>query len=231
MPASPRRPCRAVVAPSFIGDIIGMLNSADPTIPDGAAATDARHWAEALLHGRRTTLPKRLQAPGPDPEQQAAILAAAAAAPDHGQILPWRFVEVPEPQRERLAEAFAAALLERDAAAGSAELAQAREKAHRAPWLLLAICRVRGGDPDIPAAERLISAGCAIQNMLLLATALGYGSGLTSGKALQSQALRRLFGLHEDEEALCFVNVGSISEARRGKARPDVGAYFSRLGD
>lgn len=209
-----------------------MPNSHQTHSPDHPAGhSDALQWAQALLDGRRTTLPKRLHPPGPDPVQQAAILAAAAAAPDHGQLLPWRFVEVPQAHRAELAQVFAAALLERDPDANADELEQAREKAYRAPWLLLAICRVRGGDPDIPGQERLLSAGCAIQNMLLLASAADYGSGLTSGKALASQALRQLFALHDDEDALCFINIGTISEARRGKPRPDSAAYFSRLGD
>lgn len=200
------------------------------THPNAAAGSDALQWAQALIDGRRTTLPRRLQSPGPDAAQQAAILAAAAAAPDHGQLLPWRFIEVPQDQRSELAQAFAAALHERDPEASAEELEQAREKAYRAPWLLLAVCRVRG-DPDIPGQERLLSAGCAIQNMLLLAAAAGFGSGLTSGKALASRALRQLFALQADEDALCFINFGTVSEARRGKARPDSPAYFSRLGD
>ncbi len=193
------------------------------------AGSDALQWAQALIEGRRTTLPRRLQSPGPDAAQHAAILGAAAAAPDHGQTLPWRFIEVPQTHRCELAQAFAAALLERDPDASADEQEQAREKAYRAPWLLLAVCRVRG-DPDIPGHERLLSAGCAIQNMLLLAAAAGFGSGLTSGKALASRALRQLFTLHADEDALCFINFGTVAEARRGKPRPDSTAYFSRLG-
>ncbi len=208
------------------------MSKSQETHPNEAAAgSDALQWAQALIEGRRTTLPKRLQSPGPDAAQQAAILAAAAAAPDHGQTLPWRFIEVPQTHRSALAQAFAAALLERDAEASADEQDQAREKAYRAPWLLLAVCRVRGGDPDLPGQERLLSAGCAIQNMLLLGAAAGFGSGLTSGKALASQALRQLFALDADEDALCFLNFGTVSEARRGKPRPDSPAYFSRLGD
>lgn len=215
-----------------IGDIIGMSNPHQTRSHDHpAGSSDALQWAQALVHSRRTTLPKRLQSPGPGAEQQAAILAAAAAAPDHGQLLPWRFVEIPQARRTELAQAFAAALLERDPGASADELEQAREKAYRAPWLLLAVCRVRGGDPDLPGHERLLSAGCAIQNMLLLASAAGYGTSLTSGKALASQALRHLFALQDDEDALCFINFGTVSEARRGKPRPGSSAYFSRLGD
>ncbi len=191
---------------------------------------DATTWAETLLQSRRTTLPKRLCGPGPNGAQRTAILSAAAAAPDHGQLLPWRFIEVPETQRARLATAFADALLARDPQASDDELAQAREKAHRAPWLLLAVCRVRGGDPEVPAHERVLSAGAAIQNMLLLATAMGLGSGLTSGKALSSNALRSLFALHADEDALCFINIGHVREARKPRPRPPVDAYFSQLG-
>ena len=192
---------------------------------------DATAWADALIHSRRTTLPKRLRGPGPDGAQRSAILAAAAAAPDHGQLLPWRFIEVPDSQRARLATAFADALLARDPAASADELDQAREKAQRAPWLLLAVCRARGGDPEVPAQERILSAGAAIQNMLLLTTAMGLGSALTSGKALSSEALRTLFGLQADEDALCFVNIGHVGEPRKPRPRPPVDAYFSRLGD
>jgi len=192
--------------------------------------TDNVMWADALMQSRRTVLPKRLVGPGPDAHQQGLMLRAAAAAPDHGQRLPWRFVEVPETERARLGEAFAQALLERDPHANARELAQAREKALRAPWLLLAVCRTRGDDPEVPPAERLISMGCAIQNLLLMASAMGFGSAVTSGKALQSDALRRLFGLHEQEDPQCFLNVGTVSEARSGPPRPEIDRFFQVLG-
>lgn len=190
----------------------------------------AADFAQALIHGRRTVLPKRLGAPGPDPQQLQCILAAASAAPDHRQLLPWRFVIVPEQARGRLAEAFAASLRERDAQATGSQLAQAREKAFRAPTLLLAIARSGGGDDDeVPITERLVSAGCAIQNMLLMATALGFGSALTSGKALQSEVLRKLFALGSDEQALCFINIGTVASSRAPRPRPATDSYVSEL--
>jgi hypothetical protein len=84
---------------------------------------------------------------------------------------------------------FAQALLERDAAATAEEVERAREKAFRAPWLMLVVVDGPGGDrPDVDLAERILSAGCAVQNLLLMSTALGFGSALTSGKALKSDA-------------------------------------------
>lgn len=185
--------------------------------------------AHDLIHTRQTILPKRLLAPGPSAHELETILGAAAAAPDHGQLLPWRFVLVPGEMRGGLAEAFAQALQERDPSATDDQCAQAREKAFRAPVLLLLVVDAMRGDADIDLHERLLSAGCAVQNVLLMATAHGYGSALTSGKALKSSALRCLFGLQAHEHAPCFVSLGTAQHSKARKPRPATEDYVSTL--
>ena len=185
--------------------------------------------AAALLQARQTILPKRLGGPGPTPAELGQILGAAAHAPDHGQLLPWRFILVPQVSRTQLAEVFAQALLERDPDATAEQAEQAREKAYRSPVLLLAVVDADRGDADIDLAERTVSAGCAVQNMLLMATAQGYGSALTSGKALKSASLRALFGLAPSEHALCFVSIGTVHSRKAARARPPATAYVSTL--
>lgn len=191
--------------------------------------TEQAQWAAALMQSRQTILPKRLVAPGPDVEQLQMLLSVAASAPDHGQLLPWRLVLVPAGARERLAQVFAEALLERDATALPEQVAQAREKAHRAPLLLLLVVDGARGDSEIDLPERIISAGCAVQNMLLMATAQGFGSALTSGKALKSQTLRALFNLSPGELALCFLSVGTVVTARKSRVRPVPADYVNTL--
>ena len=183
----------------------------------------------SLLQSRQTILPKRLGLPGPDAGQLAQILDAAAHAPDHGQLLPWRFVRVPQDVRPLLAEQFAVALLERDAKALPDQLAQAREKAFRSPCLMLVVVDAERGDPEVDLAERLLSAGCAVQNILLMATALGFASALTSGKALKAEGLRRLFSLAAADQALCFISLGTAMGSRPGRIRPRVGDFVSHL--
>lgn len=190
---------------------------------------DLAAMAAALMQSRQTILPKRLTAPGPDAAQLELILNVAASAPDHGQLLPWRFVIVPQAARAALAEVFGAALVERDAAATPGQVAQAQEKAHRSPLLMLVVVDGKRGDPDIDLAERTVSAGCAVQNMLLMATALGYGSALTSGKALKSGGLRALFGLTPGEHALCFVSVGTVHSCKKARLRPVPADFVSSL--
>ncbi|MCD6666307.1 MAG: nitroreductase [Hydrogenophaga sp.] len=184
-----------------------------------------------LMEARQTILPKRLDAPGPDPDEWRTWLTSAASAPDHGQILPWRFICVPQDQRSRLGDAFAQALLERDPAATDEQVSQARDKALRAPVLLLLVVDGARGDPGVDLHERILSAGCAVQNLLLMATAQGYGSALTSGKALKSTALRALFGLTPDEHALCFLSLGTVRQRRPARPRPSPEDYLQTLGE
>jgi nitroreductase len=214
---------------------------------DAPSGNDLLEFALALMHTRQNVSPRRLAEPGPSPHQLQDILGTAAAAPDHGQLLPWRFVIVPMDQRERLAEVFGLALIDRDPNATPDQIENARAKAYRAPFLMLAIARLtdaeagvsampeRGAehpdstDSDVNDAERLVSFGGAIQNILLAAHAAGFGTGLTSGQALASPQLRQLFGLRRNEQAVCCINIGAVSKQRPPRLRPDVTAFISSL--
>ena len=182
-----------------------------------------------LMQTRQTTLPKRLMAPGPNASELVALLGVAASAPDHNQLLPWRFVLVPQDTRILLAEVFARALLERDATAFPDQLDRAREKAFRSPLLMLAYVNGACSNAEVDLHERIVSAGCAVQNMLLMATAMGYGSALTSGKALKTAVLRQLFNLQVNDHALCFISVGTAQSSKVVRARPQIDEYVSHL--
>lgn len=184
-----------------------------------------------LMDARQTVLPKRLVDPGPTPAELRDWLASATSAPDHSRLRPWRLVLVPAAQRPRLGQAFADALRERDPDATADQLAQAHEKALRAPVLLLVVVDAACGDPDIDLHERIVSAGCAVQNLLLMATARGWGSALTSGKALKSAALRALLDLGPQEHALCCLSVGSVSARKPTPPRPGVHDIVRTLTD
>lgn len=211
------------------------------------AGQELADFAGLVIHSRQNVSPRRLHAPGPAAQQLQEILATAGAAPDHRQLLPWRFVIVPAAQRSRLADAFALALLERDPSATPVQVESARDKAHRAPFLMLAIARLSEGDGQastpsdrashsevtqaefVNDAERLVSLGCAIQNIILSAHAAGFGTGLTSGQALASPRIRALFSLGDKEQAVCCINIGTVTQHKPAKLRPAVSDYVSEL--
>jgi nitroreductase len=180
-----------------------------------------------LMCMRRTVRPKSLVLPGPDDNQLQALLAAAATSPDHNQLSPWRLVLIPNVQRQVLGEIFAEAISESEACISEERMSMCHEKAQRAPMLLLLIVDLEKGDQKTDLMERLISAGCALQNMLLLAQAMGYGSALTSGKALKSKALREGLGLTKAEQAVCFLNIGTALAPAPEKLPKNTRDFFS----
>ena len=184
-------------------------------------------FANALIHGRLHFSPKRLGAPGPSSDQKKEILIAASAAPDHGQLMPWRFVEISDTKRAALGEVFKSCLSDRDPHASSLQLQTAYEKAFHGPLLLAAITRFEQSENTITREEKLISTGCAIQNILLTTHALGFGSGLSSGKAIGNPRMKLFFNLKNDEELICFITIGTVLKNKPGRLRPGLSSYFS----
>ncbi|WP_247869566.1 nitroreductase family protein [Herbaspirillum sp. ST 5-3] len=191
---------------------------------------DLSDLAQRLICARHNVSPRRLAAPGPSIAQILCLLRAAAAAPDHDRLTPWRFVIVPNDKRASLAAAFASALADNAPDATQDQISAAQEKAYRAPFMMVAIARLQSQKAsDIPEFERYVSLGSAIQNVLLMAHAMGYGAGLTSGKSLHSTYVRKLFHLTEDEQPVCSVNIGTIVKQKAPHSRPHPREFVSTL--
>jgi nitroreductase len=197
-----------------------------PSRPDAARTTmsepfDPAAFAQELITSRHSVAPKRLRPPGPSRAQLRRMVTAAACAPDHRELAPWRLLRIAPTQRQRLGELFEAALLARDPDADDAARADARAKAERAPELLLAVVRLAPPHDDVVDTERYVTLGAALMNLLLAAHAMGFGAMLTSGRALRSASFARDAGLAADERPVCFVSIGTPTAARR-RARASV---------
>lgn len=183
----------------------------------------------ALLAARRNTSLRRLHAPGPDEAGLQRICEAAGHAPDHAKERSWRLVMIPMAKRAQLGMAFVEALAGRETILDEQASAAAYDKAFHAPCLLVAVLR---GDPalsDVPPAERLVSLGCAIQNMLTAAQVLGLDSGLASGASLAADSVRRLLGLQPGEQAVCFIGFGTAEKSKAPRPRPEPAHYLTVL--
>ncbi len=162
------------------------------------------------IHARRSVSPRRMRegVSGPSPEQIRAIVDAAAAAPDHGLLRPWRFVYVPTDLREELGGLFAASEQEVAPDSTPEQLAEARRKGTRGSESLALIARL---DPDhgkIPPHEQWISVGAALENMHLAAESFGWRAMLISGPRMESKTLREAFHLAPEERLVGFFVMG-----------------------
>ena len=135
-----------------------------------------RSTALSLLATRRSGRPRDLVEPGPSDAQLNEILTIAARTPDHGQLVPYRFVIVGREQRDSLAELYTRALSVAEPEAPEAKVEKAIANARAAPALVVLIC---SPEPDhkIPVSEQELTCGAAGMNLLHAATALGFTAG------------------------------------------------------
>jgi nitroreductase len=167
----------------------------------------------AVILARRSVSPRRLVEPGPSPEQMQLLIRAAAAAPDHKRLRPFRFVLILPEARAALAQAFRRAKRERDPTASDAELERAGAKAFSGPMLLAIVLRIVRDHPRVSVTDQVLAAGAACENMLLAAQSLGFAACLRSGTSATSQRVREALRLEPQEELAGFMIVGTPTQA------------------
>jgi nitroreductase len=112
----------------------------------------------------------KLGTPPPSKEAVEAMLEAAARAPDHGRLQPWRLILIDGDTRQSFGEILAGSLARRNPLAGDQALAREREKALRAPLIIVVATRC-DRSAKIPIVEQILSAGCAAHGVMLAAFA------------------------------------------------------------
>jgi nitroreductase len=183
-------------------------------------AVRARRHAGALM----------LDRPGPTTAELDAILEAAAAAPDHGKLAPFRFVVVPDEARQAYAAASLAAYRAAVPEADEAGLRKARGKAEQPPCVVALISRVDAAHPKIVASDQWLTVGCALQNMWLAAESLGFACGVSSGRLMDTREMRDAFGATDGEAIVSIVSIGTPKERMPPRDKPPLAALVTRLG-
>lgn len=174
----------------------------------------------SALLDRRSTPSRLLTAPGPDPLQLAAMLAAAVHVPDHGKLTPWRFLRIQGDARARLGERLVARQRQLDPQTPDAVLEKDRARFSYAPVVIGVVAALSPGH-KVPEQEQLLSAGCVCFSLLQAAHALGFAAQWLTGWAAYDEVILRELGLGENERLVGFVHVGSAEEPAPERQRPD----------
>jgi nitroreductase len=181
---------------------------------------------DALLKRRSA---KTLADPAPDEGALELLLECASRAPDHGRLRPWRFIVVRGAARERLGALMAEQLLRKQPSASGEALQRERQKALRAP-LIIVVAAVCNATARIPPVEQILAAGAAAQNMMLAATALGFGVMWKTGDAAYDETVKVALGLEARDAIVGFLYLGTapadtMPPAARGQWQDRV-SYF-----
>jgi nitroreductase len=150
----------------------------------------------------------RLVEPAPSKEHLEIILRAAANAPDHGKLKPWRFIVVAGEARERFGDLMARTLQQRDPAVSPEMLQRERDKSMRSPMIVVAAAKVNTAS-KIPAIEQVLAVAASVQNMILSAVSLGYGTMWKTGASAYDDAFKKGLGLEPTDQIVGYIYLGT----------------------
>lgn len=170
-----------------------------------------------LLLGRASA--SRLAEPAPSQAELDIMFQAAVRAPDHGRLRPWQFIVVPQDRRAAFGEILAESLLRRDPEATPEQLQRERDKALRAPTIIVVAAHLHKGH-KIPEPEQVASAAAATQNVLLAAHAQGYGAIWRTGAPAYDRQVAAKLGLGPDDTIMGFLYLGTRAADPLPTARP-----------
>lgn len=183
----------------------------------------------ALLKLRRSVPPQFLAAPGPDERQLSELLTIAARVPDHGKLVPWRFIVFSGEAKAQAAALVGEVFRKRNPQAPEDKVAFESKRLAHAPLVVAVVSRARQHE-KIPQWEQELSAGAVCFNLLIAAEAMGFsGSWLTNWFAFDSDILAA-FGIAEGERIAGFVHLGTADGRPADRERPELSAIVSHYG-
>lgn len=172
-----------------------------------------------FLNRRRSVPSKQLGEPAPDADAVAQMLQAAARVPDHGKLVPFRFIRIQGQARHALGERLVELTLARDPAAPAAVLEKERTRFSHAPLIITVVARL-SEHAKVPVREQLLSAGSACFALLQAAQALGYGAQWLTAWMAYDPAVERLLGLQPGERIVGFIHIGTPKMDAPERERP-----------
>ena len=144
------------------------------------------------LLGRCSVGPKHLEGPAPGDDALLLMTEAALRAPDHGQLVPFRFALIrDESARQRLADLYGQVAL--GAGMDTEAVALDRQRALEPPLLVAVIARIDESNPAVPAHEQWMAVGGAVANFLNAAHMLGFAGKMLSGAKARAYQVAAAF--------------------------------------
>jgi nitroreductase len=171
-----------------------------------------------LLKRRRSLAPQFLEGPAPDAATIETLLAIAARVPDHGKLAPWRFVLFEGDARARAGAVIEGLARADDPEMNADRLRVERERLTRAPLHF-----------KIPEWEQVMSAGAVCMNLIVAATALGFGACWLTEWYAYDRRFCAAVGLAGDEKFAGLIHIGHATIKPEDRVRPALADIVSRF--
>ena len=153
-----------------------------------------------------------LSIPAPTESQIKAAIDCAVTAPDHKKLQPWRFIVTQGNARHELGRAFLVAAEAKAAQEGDTLSEKDRQKTYnmplRAPVIITVVTQMQA-HKKVPPFEQMLSAGAAVQNLILALKAQGFSTVWRTGLLCNEPAVKAYFDISADDYVTAFVYTGS----------------------
>ena len=156
----------------------------------------------------------------PTHEELLPLVEAAATVADHGDLKPWRLIELRGDSRLRLGQAFAEA-----SGLEGKDAVKLAEKPLRASLLIAVVVSFKPSFKVHRWEQEATASGVAHMLSLLLDEA-GWGVFWRSGGHTRSLAVHEMHELGPDEELLGWLYVGGVLKEKSEKKRSFNGSRF-----
>ena len=171
-----------------------------------------------FLLSRRSVLADTMDGPGPSDDELRRIIGAGIRVPDHGRLMPWRFIVIRGEAREKLGAVIGESFRRDNPDAHEKRVLREQQRFVRAPVVVAVVSAVQKGH-KIPEWEQILSSGAACQTILIAALSMGYAAQwLTEWYAYDSQVGEAL-GLGDDDRVAGFLYIGN-AESPNERVRP-----------
>lgn len=174
-----------------------------------------------FLLTRRSRPAKTLGPEAPARAEIETLLTAAARTPDHGKLVPWRFVVLQDMSKRKAAAAIAERHLR---AAGYPEdkVVKNANYATQGGVVIVVIASPKASE-KIPAWEQELSAGAVCLALLNAALASGWGANWLTGPLARDDAfVAEAFDGAAGEFVAGFIHVGNEQVTPSDRDRPDL---------
>ena len=158
----------------------------------------------------------------PDPVPRELIeklLHAAAQAPNHYRVRPWRFVVLTGEGRNKLGSVMAASQQARHPEFPSEAFDKCRTLPLRAP-VVIAVGVDKPSEAKVLEIENVAAAAAAVQNLLLAAHAMGLGAKWRTGEWARDPMVKEFLGFDPDQHLIGFIYIGYPAILTEAPTRP-----------
>ena len=185
--------------------------------------------ALSLLKTRRSIKPIELGGPGLSAAEVETLLTIASRVPDHGKLVPWRFIVFDGDARLVAGDAIARAFRARYPDAEPEQIDFERKRLARAPLVIAVVSRA-APHVKIPEWEQVLSAGAAAMSLVFAAHALGFAANWITEWYAYDRAVLDALGLAPHEKIAGFIHIGRQATPPEDRPRPPLSEIVTRFG-